>query len=73
MSVCQSKFVSLQGMRHGSSFHRAVEDMRTKSWQQLRKPVNDRKKSVAKGNWCVFQNITLIKELLVKLPLKLLF
>lgn len=51
MSVCQSKFVSLQGMRHGSSFHRAVEEMRTKSWQQLRKPVNDRKKSTSKGNW----------------------
>jgi hypothetical protein len=52
--VCKSKFVSLQGMkRHGSSFHRAVEQMRTQSWQQLRKPVNDRKKSVAKGNWCV--------------------
>ncbi|XP_053383271.1 uncharacterized protein LOC123540234 isoform X2 [Mercenaria mercenaria] len=52
MAVCQSKFVSLQGMRrHGSSFHRAVEEMRTRSWQQLRKPVNERKKSVSKGNW----------------------
>lgn len=49
--VCKSKFVSLQSMKHGSSFHRAVEQMRTQSWQSLRKPVNDRKKSTAKGNW----------------------
>ncbi|XP_060590030.1 uncharacterized protein LOC132745206 isoform X3 [Ruditapes philippinarum] len=62
--VCKSKFVSLQGMkRHGSSFHRAVEQMRTQSWQQLRKPVNDRKKSVAKGNWYT--------DLLEKIPLEL--
>ncbi|KAL4218126.1 Coiled-coil domain-containing protein 60 [Mactra antiquata] len=51
LSVCQSKFVSLQGMRHGSSFHRAVEEMRSESWRRLRKPINNRKKSTAKGNW----------------------
>ncbi|XP_052260271.1 coiled-coil domain-containing protein 60-like isoform X2 [Dreissena polymorpha] len=51
LAVCKSKFISLQGMRHGSSFHRAVQDMRTESWQRLRKPIEDRKKSSAKGNW----------------------
>ncbi|XP_052764388.1 coiled-coil domain-containing protein 60-like isoform X4 [Mya arenaria] len=49
--VCQSKFVSLQGMRHGSSFHRAVRDMRSESWNRLRKPLSERNKTAPKGNW----------------------
>lgn len=54
MSVCQSKFVALQGTTHGSSFHRAVEDMRHASWQRLRKPMLDRRKTTNKGNWYVY-------------------
>ena len=53
MSVCQSKFMALQSTTHGSSFHRAVDDMRHTSWQRLRKPMLDRRKTTAKGNWWV--------------------
>lgn len=51
MSVCQSKFVALQSTTHGSSFHRAVDDMRHASWRRLRKPMMDRRKTTTKGNW----------------------
>ena len=55
MAVCQNKFIAINNQSKGSSFHRAVDEMRDRSNRMFSKPMSEqaRKKQQQeqKGNW----------------------